>query len=357
MRSKMWRIRPCSSNCKLRPRCMAADAFTLVELLVVIAIIGILVALLLPAVQAAREAARRMQCQNNLKQLGLAMLNHHDTYKRFPSGGWGPYWGPDPDRGTGQRQPGGWTYSILPFLEEGNLDALGKDGDPKTITAQQKQGITQLVQTPLTAFYCPSRRATRTYPYTGGNAPIGFDPVQTAAKSDYAANAGQYWDFVIHGGANNVQQGDDPSTWSGLAAAFQSWPDFRWDGICYNGSEINLKKVTDGTSMTMMIGEKFMNSDYYETGQDLGDNEAAFEGADIDNLRRAGTFPNDFLRPDNLPGVIEALPRGFGSVHVAGIFLVFCDDSARLISYDIDQDVFVRIGNKSDGGIVSANAL
>src|SRR5262245_5204062 len=88
-------------------------AFTLVELLVVIAIIGILVGLLLPAVQAAREAARRTQCQHNMKQLGLAMLNHHDTYKRFPSAGWGAWWGPDPDRGTGRKQPGGWTFSLL----------------------------------------------------------------------------------------------------------------------------------------------------------------------------------------------------------------------------------------------------
>src|SRR5882757_8383492 len=103
-----------------------ARGFTLVELLVVIAIIGILVALLLPAIQAAREAARRSQCTNQLRQLAVSFHNHHDTYKFFPSGGWGWAWVGFPEQGYGKNQSGGWMYSVLPYMEEGNLHDYGR---------------------------------------------------------------------------------------------------------------------------------------------------------------------------------------------------------------------------------------
>src|SRR5438067_4283147 len=92
--------------------------FTLVELLVVIAIIGVLVALLLPAVQAAREAARRMHCQNNLKQMGLGWHNHTDVNGHLPTGGWGWGWVGDADQGVGKLQTGSWTFNILPYIEQ-----------------------------------------------------------------------------------------------------------------------------------------------------------------------------------------------------------------------------------------------
>src|SRR5215471_7024511 len=107
-----------------RPR-----AFTLVELLVVIAIIGILVALLLPAIQAAREAARRSECQNHLKQLSLGCHLHVDAHGFFPTVGWGYKWVGDPALGFNVGQPGGWHYSVLPFIEETALHDMAAGTD------------------------------------------------------------------------------------------------------------------------------------------------------------------------------------------------------------------------------------
>ena len=132
------------------------QGFTLVELLVVIAIIAMLVTLLLPAVQAAREAARRTQCQNNLKNLGLACLNHESVNNHFPTGGWGWSWVGDADRGQGEQQPGGWMYNIMPYMEEGAFHALAGDGIADEITSRQMDGAAQVISQPLALINCPT---------------------------------------------------------------------------------------------------------------------------------------------------------------------------------------------------------
>ena len=138
--------------------------FTLVELLVVITIIGILMSLLLPAVQSARESARSVQCANNVKQLGLGAIQHLSVTGFFPSGGWGWSCAGDPDRGFGLKQPGGWLYSVLPFVDQKNLWSLGSGIPSDSQTTAKQSAMSKQLTTPVALFYCPSRRSVALYP-------------------------------------------------------------------------------------------------------------------------------------------------------------------------------------------------
>ncbi len=167
-------------------------AFTLVELLVVISIIALLIALLLPAVQAARESARNAHCKNNLKQLGLAVLEHHEKHSCFPSGGWGPNWVGEPERGTRANQPGGWAFNILGFIGKANVRDAGLGLD----ATNRNNAIAERIQTALPMFNCPSRRRAQTF--IDNNSGIyltatsnGLD-VPAGARSDYAMNGGEH---------------------------------------------------------------------------------------------------------------------------------------------------------------------
>ena len=136
-------------------------AFTLVELLVVIAIIGILIALLLPAIQAVREAARRTQCMNNLKELSLGFLNHESTQHFLPTGGWGYHWVGVPDQGFGVNQPGGWPYNILPYIEQGSIRRLGSG--QAAGSNELANALATAITTPMSLFNCPARRPAALY--------------------------------------------------------------------------------------------------------------------------------------------------------------------------------------------------
>lgn len=138
--------------------------FTLVELLVVISIIGILIALLLPAVTSIRESARRTTCRNNLHQIGVAALGHVEKYGYYPSSGWGYLWEGDPDRGVGATQPGGWIYSCLPYMGYDFVHDIGK-GLGKGMTGDAKyNALAQAKSAVLPTFICPTRRKVIGYP-------------------------------------------------------------------------------------------------------------------------------------------------------------------------------------------------
>jgi prepilin-type N-terminal cleavage/methylation domain-containing protein len=161
--------------------------FTLVELLVVIAIIGILVALLLPAIQAARESARRTQCKNNVKQMSLGFLLHEESHRFYPSSGWGYRWMADPDRGVGRSQPGGWAFTILPYMEQTATQAIGKGLDAE----EKREALGNLKGQPIGMFHCPSRRDAIAYPSI--EISHNSKSVRLMAKTDYAANGGSHY--------------------------------------------------------------------------------------------------------------------------------------------------------------------
>jgi prepilin-type N-terminal cleavage/methylation domain-containing protein len=319
-------------------------AFTLVELLVVIAIIGILVALLLPAVQAAREAARRAQCKNHLKNISLAMLGHHNTFKHFPSGGWGWTWTGDPDRGHGREQPGSWAYSILPFVEEQAIYNLGGDGDPDDDdAAPQPEEKAKQYSAVIPEYYCPSRRPASTYRrdpaigFSSRNATANLVEAATG-RIDYAANVG----LLRSGGTVGIVQiGNAPG-------AVPIPGTYRWpynigevQGIVHMGGEVKIEKITDGTSKTYMIAEKYLKTDAYTEGTDYTDIESPFTGNNDDSLRSPGLLPLQ-----DQPGLFTNY-RGWGSAHPGIWQLAMCDGSVDALTFDIDLEVHCQNGSRA----------
>lgn len=345
-------------------------AFTLVELLVVIAIIGILVALLLPAVQAAREAARRSQCSSQLKQLALGSLNHHDVHGHFPTGGWG--WGfvGDPDRGAGPDQPGGWMFNVLPFVEEQALYDLSGNGsvlDPsgRRPDIQQLEGALQVAQANVSIANCPTRRPALLYPRSGGALSNGRTPMETI-KMDYAANAGHCVSEWPLTGIYKGPTGYDPTAvanWMNQAKTelkvLVADGSPRYSGISFGISKISIRRVTDGTTNTYMIGEKMVPADRYETGDHAGDNETWCTGFNNDNFR--ATARNDGTEalvpvPDT-DVAVDFSPDRFGSAHTAVWLMAFCDGSVHNMSYDIDWQTHRDLGNRQDGNVLDGDAF
>ena len=309
--------------------------FTLVELLVVITIIGILISLLLPAVQAAREAARRMQCENNLKQLGLAMLTHEQAYGFLPSGGWGYWWTGDPDGGTGVTQPGGWSYCILPYIEQQALHDLGSDGVCTRNTASKTQRDSAVIrdQTPITVFNCPSRRANAVYPRPKNRSYQNSGSLPSAAGLDYCANAGDTINYSY--------------SWSPGSPA--------WDGggVSFAGGIVTMAHIRDGTSNTFLLGEKYISPDDYDDGLDQGDDQGLYEGHSVDTYRwctyDASSSSTTYPPQQDQTGVSHYW--SFGSAHAGACNFAFCDGSVHQISYSIDPQTASWLANRCDGHV------
>jgi prepilin-type N-terminal cleavage/methylation domain-containing protein len=345
------------------PNSRPLPGFTLVELLVVIAIIGILVALLLPAIQSAREAARRNQCQNNLKQVGLAFLSHENSYKLFPSGGWGYLWTSDPDLGSGESQPGGWAFSILSFLEESSVSLVGK-GLP---TANKRAALAQQKAYPVPVFYCPTRRPASVSYGSEISANADNPPGNYVAKTDYAAN----------GGTNSPVE-NRPSWSAGPTNSDcpTKFPNCNWntystanvtklfDGAVRPRLPVKIGQITDGTSKTILLGEKYLWSQQYGLEAQVNtcaDNNSPYQGYDWDVIRWVNAKLNTSVpwngTMDYTPQNDAAPPKdgvgcvvNFGSAH-AGVFQVaMCDGSVHSLPYETDIVELQLMASRNDGG-------
>ncbi|TWT34411.1 DUF1559 domain-containing protein [Blastopirellula retiformator] len=313
-------------------------AFTLVELLVVIAIIGVLIALLLPAVQQAREAARRSQCRNNLKQMGLALHNYHDVYGSLPpaavrapyttSAGWfgKPGWG--------------WGSLILPFVEQDAMhDALGVTQNRLENYASIPNFV-ELSQTKLPVYLCPSSPAPDINARFKKNA---FDAADVPATSNYKGVFGSFNEGATSGGPS-----DCPSGW------YRGYCFRAETGLFGGGSHVKFRDITDGTSNTLAIGEV--------TYGDLGDGVDRMAAVWIGMYNGSGYSGNDSVvrvLSESLANTTARRINGtfrnaYSSHHPGGAQFLFGDGSVHFLAETTDGATTENLADRADGNVVGS---
>jgi prepilin-type N-terminal cleavage/methylation domain-containing protein len=364
---------PNGRRTRARHREQLIPAFTLVELLVVIAIIGILVALLLPAIQAARESARRTQCINHVKQIMLGMHNHVSTKGVFPSGGSKP-WARIEDYVSSGGVPFGpatqgisWAYQILPYLEEQAVHNLRTTG--------------QLQESPVTIYNCPSRRGPTRHVTT------------LAFLMDYCAvvpapSRSEIGDIAFNKYLERVSAYDDlwgcerREFWGGPNVPRLTYVSKDSMGTKYRGFlgtivrsdlwvedsgsqittgfyvKISVAKITDGTSKTLVISEKRLHPSLYITGA-WHDDRGWSDGWDPDTLRSTicSFGPDKELVDANNATEVDVAGLRIGSAHVSGMTAGFADGSVRTLSYDVNQELLNRMAHRRDGETIDTEGL
>lgn len=334
------RARPAGTPLRLvnRPR-----AFTLVELLVVIAIIGILIALLLPAVQAAREAARRSQCTNNLKQLGIAMHNYHDTFKTFPAGSFNLRETPWPSNGTN------WRALILPYIEQSSVhDQLSFTATSSFMAGNTNplQGNRVLKNLLINTYRCPS---------------CPNDPFENFANSNNTEGA-LVINYVGNQGAARPVPGIDPNM--GTVDCGHGWSCN--NGVLAANEAFQMAAILDGTSNTMLLGEqsgmvqpnattvkRTISSNYYGGWYGTRHPRRINDPAGCTDLWQTGTSCLRYAINTKIASTGADLPYRnntiLNSQHPGGINVCLCDGSVRFISETVDFVNLKRIACRMDG--------
>lgn len=337
--------------------CRGRAAFTLVELLAVVAIIGVLVGLLLPAVQAAREAARQSQCSNNFKQVGIALHNHHDARGYFP-----PV--TVTDSGTFTASGWGWGSLILPYIEQADLYARI---NPQTVWGQPGADVIYttfhndttrrpLIQTSIPTYLCPSDPAGRINDLLINNGSNVLTATTGWGRSNYVIS--------IHNGS----------------FCCEGMPSFKGNGISFCNSRVKFKDVTDGTASTLAGGERVHR---VPDGGKPDPADSGSPGLAPYHPRSsvwAGAMEGGYTRPDQVPigsttqkraprGVswLAASPfyglndfsvadavKGYSSNHPGGASFVFSDGSVRFLDQTIDATTFQRLASRNDGRVIGS---
>lgn len=362
-------------DCKKYRRQTANRGFTLVELLVVIAIIGVLVALLLPAVQAARESARRSQCINNLRQLGIACQLFENSKKSFPTAGGAVQQFDDTAENVKPLygyEYAGWMFQILPFIEQQNLYNLRQGGGTVTTSGFRRTG---LVEMKVPTYQCPSRSDR-----------ICVAGIYAYALGDYAGVMASHFSPNWPGFAwqNTVPPAgpegatEDLLTWTGILSKGGHVQKGATPKI-WKFTSVSTKSIEDGTSNTILLAEKAAQSKYWTSpnpAPGAPGNHPYWElygyyvGADWPHMRQfagrpAGSTSNmpevpvrgdDQARPGDTATNVHQ-EQGFGSAHPGIICAVFGDASTRTISQDADLLVLDSMGKRADQLVVSQDSL
>ncbi len=297
---------------------------TLLELVVTLACIGILIGILLPAVQSARESSRQLDCQNRMRQVCLGAILHDAAHRYFPSGGWGTAWIGMSDRGYGKEQPGSWMYSTLTYVEKGQFRNFAPSvGHP--LSAQETSNY---LNAPIPLFCCPSRALPE---FCDSDQRFSYrfaTNVSKAFRTDFCVNAGPMTFPNEHGPL-------------GIDVSSYSWP--RTDqayGMCFVRSQIRHQDVLDGASNVIFCGEKWAPARL--TTVEMGFDQS-WAAADTQDVRRSTE------NPPAHDGSSEGSYFLFGSQHSGGSNFSFVDGSTRRIAYSIHPDLFKSLGDRQDG--------